>query len=145
MAVTAKALHTSGTYLYYSPSGSSFEKLIDVKNIPALGSAPARIEVTDLSAKEYKQYIEGLKDLEEFTITANYTKTGYEKILALKDMYKFQVRIGENGENGAWEMEGSIDVMKNETAVDTAHEFSLTITPQNGIEYKSTVTFAEKG
>ncbi len=135
------ALQTQKTYLYVSDSteGNNFTKLIDIKDFPDLGGEPAKIEVTTLSAERYKQYIAGLQDVENFSLKANYTKANWEKIEAIKDVRKFQLRIGENGEHGIFELKGPVMCYKNGASPDGVHEMTVVITPENGAVYKSSV------
>ncbi len=135
------ALHTQKTYLFVSDStdGSTFTKLIDIKDFPDLGGEPAKIEVTTMSAEKTKQYIPGLQDVENFSIKANFTPDNWEKIEAIKDVRKFQLRLGENGENGVFEGKGPVMCYKNGASPDGVHEMTVVITPENGFVYKTSV------
>lgn len=143
MAVASQGLHTSKTYLYTGTSLGSMTKSIPIKNVPALGSAPAQIEITDLSAEKYKSYIEGLQDIPQLEFLANYTPENYDTIEKMSDgsVRYWQVRIGEDNK-GIWTFKGAVSPWKTETAVDSAHEFSFAITLQGGIKFTKTATEA---
>ena len=79
------ALSSIGVQVYYTvtaadtvPGGlnvSSLTEVPEVKSIPSLSPAPDTLETTPLSNKEYKTYINGLKDLGgALEFTANLTQ-----------------------------------------------------------------------
>ena len=82
-------------------AAGTYEKLVDVKDFPDLGSAPDTIEVTTLSDK-MKRYIQGLQDTGSFEFTYNYTKTDFTKVKALDDNEKhfFELDFGNDGAGG---------------------------------------------
>lgn len=63
------AQSTAGIKLYYGTStdGStvpaSWTEIPDITGVPSMGAPPAKLDSTDLSATEYKTYINGLIDL----------------------------------------------------------------------------------
>lgn len=132
------AIHTAKTLLKYGASAGTMNGQITVKDIPDLGGAPSTIEVTDLEAWPYKQYIDGLQDLEQLEFLCNYTKENYKKVLDLskEGLKYFEIWIGETGEHGKFAFKGNIKPWKAAIPVDAAHEFKFTITPQDGIEFK---------
>lgn len=128
----ATALHSSGTYLYHSADGgSSYTKLIPIKSVPQLGSEPALLETTTLDEKEFKTYIKGLQDMSSLSFTANYNVEDWKKIIKLTGSQKFEVRHGEDGSNGKWQIEGEITVYKNELSVDSVQEMTVVIVPHS--------------
>ncbi len=126
----ANAIHSSKTFLYYkNTTNSTFEVLVPIKTVPQLGGEPAMIETTDLSATKYKTYIAGLQDMSSLSFTANYTKESWNKIIALTGAVEFEIRHGDNGENGVWKVTGEVTVYKNELAVDSVQEMTIVIVP----------------
>lgn len=126
----ATALHSSGTYLYHSTDGgTNYTKLIPIKTVPQLGSEPALLETTTLDEKEFKTYIKGLQDMSSLSFTANYNLTDWKKIIALTGIQKFEVRHGDDGANGKWQIEGEITAYKNELSVDAVQEMTVVIVP----------------
>lgn len=76
------ALSSIGVRVFYTvasdttpPSTGTFTEVPEVKSIPSLSPAPDTLETTPLSNKEYKTYINGLKDLGgALEFTANLTQ-----------------------------------------------------------------------
>ena len=63
-------LSTAGIHLKYAVEEtagtrptSDYTDLLGVKSTPSLNPAPETLETTDLNQKEYKTYVDGLKDL----------------------------------------------------------------------------------
>lgn len=135
------ALHTAKTYLYFGTSEGALSDNIPIKDVPDLGGEPATVETTTLSDYPYKTYIAGLQDLSNIVFTINYTKEDYKKLDDLAKagttMY-FQIRIGENGVNGAFPFKGKITVWKSAIEVDGVQEFKLCVTPEQGVSFKET-------
>lgn len=79
-------MNTSLTFLMYKASGSTYEKLVDIKDYPDFLAAPEMLESTTLSdiAKTYEP---GLIDTpsDGFPFTVPYSSADYDKIVALKD------------------------------------------------------------
>ena len=82
-------------------ASGTYTKLVDIKDFPALGSAPDTIEVTTLSDK-MKRYVQGLQDTGSFEFTYNYTKDDFTKVKALDDNAKhfFELDFGNDGAGG---------------------------------------------
>jgi hypothetical protein len=77
--------------------GSTYTKLIDIKDFPDLGGAPEMLETTTLS-DSMQTYIEGIQSLDALEFTANYTKEDYAKLNALKGKNEgYAVYFGEEG------------------------------------------------
>lgn len=67
---------------------TGYKALIGMKSIPELNPSPETIDVTTLDATEYKEYIEGLKDLGgALGFTANFTQVFYDQWKALMTAY----------------------------------------------------------
>lgn len=64
-------------------SETSYAKLCDIKDYPDLTGEPDSIEATSLS-DQAKTYIEGLAGTDKLSFTANYTKTDFDTVTALK-------------------------------------------------------------
>lgn len=54
---------------------SGYQQIKGIKSTPDMNPEPTLIDVTDLSATEYREYTEGLKDLSVASFTANDTDT----------------------------------------------------------------------
>lgn len=67
---------------------TGFTALVGIKSIPELNPSPETIDVTTLDATEYKEYIEGLKDLGgALGFTANLTQAFYDQWKTLVAAY----------------------------------------------------------
>lgn len=76
--------HTSyKTFLMHKTTGNTFEKLIDIKEFPDLGSAPDVVDTTTLSHKQ-KVGLPDILDPGALEFTANYDKSDYTKCKALE-------------------------------------------------------------
>ena len=81
-------------------SGSTYAKLVDIKDFPDLGGAPEMLETTTLSDK-MQTYIPGIQSLDALEFTANYTKTDFDKLKALEGQTKkFAVWMGATESGG---------------------------------------------
>lgn len=118
--------HKSGT-------GSTYTKLVDIKDFPDLGGSPELLETTTLS-DAMQTYIEGIQGSDALEFTANYTKADYEKIVALKGAEQtFALYFGEGGEDGAWYWKGTISVRVNGAGVNEVVGMTLSIAPSTAI------------
>jgi len=86
---------------------STYEKLIDIKDFPDLGGAPEMLETTTLS-DAMQTFIEGIQSNDALEFTANYTKSDFETLAALKGQEKeFSVWFGGTEANGVATPTGS--------------------------------------
>ena len=86
---------------------STYEKLIDIKDFPDLGGAPEMLETTTLS-DAMQTFIEGIQSNDALEFTANYTKSDFETLAALKGQEKeFAVWFGGTETNGVATPTGS--------------------------------------
>lgn len=130
------AVSTANTILKYKNGDSlDFEKLVDIKEYPDMGSEPEKIDTTDLSATRFKTSILGLQDAPDLTFTANYTKEGYEKITAIKGECEFRLELGEDGVDGIFEWTGEIDVYLTGGSVDEVREMTIITNASDEIRF----------
>lgn len=131
MPAHTNPMNTSGTYLLYSSTETgTFEKLVDVKSVPKLGSAPSKLEITDLTMTR-KGYIQGLQDSDDMEFTCNYTKANYDKCAKLdgSTLQYFKVMFGdEEGTDGITCIKGYPYCFKNGAEADAVREFTFGIT-----------------
>ena len=136
----------SSTYksflMYKATSSSSYSKLIDIKDYPALGGAPEMLETTTLSDK-MQTYILGIQSLDALEFTSNYTKEDYSKIKALEGKETdFAVWFGgtENGNvvtptgsDGKFSFKGQISAFPVGAGVNEVVDMSISIAPSTPI------------
>ncbi len=122
--------------------GSTYEKLVDIKDFPDLGGAPEMLETTTLSSG-MQTFIPGIQSLEALEFTANYDKTDYATLSALKDKdTKFAVWFGgteqggevtPDGSEGKFEFSGKLSVFVAGGGVNEVVDMTITIAPSTAI------------
>lgn len=123
-------------------SGSTYAKLVDIKDFPDLGGAPEMLETTTLSDK-MQTYIPGIQSIDALEFTANYTKTDFDKLKALEGQNKkFAVWMGAtesggtltpSGSDGKFEFEGQLSVFPVGGGVNEVVDMTITIAPSTPI------------
>ena len=129
-----------------SGTGSTYEKLVDIKSFPDLGGAPEMLETTTLSDK-MQTYIPGVQSLDALEFSANYTKEDFAKLKALEgEENSFAVWFGgteaagtvtPNGSDGKFEFKGQLSVFPVGGGVNEVVDMTITIAPS------TVITFAE--
>ena len=136
------AISTYKVFLMKSENGSTYEKLIDIKDFPDLGGSPEMLETTTLS-DSMQTYIPGIQSLDALEFTANYTKSDFESLKALegKELY-FAVWFGgtveggvatPTGSDGKFEFKGSLSVFPVGGGVNEVIGMTVTIAPSTPI------------
>ena len=122
------AISTYGIQLMHK-STSSWAKLVDIKDFPDIGGAPELLETTTLS-DGMQTYIEGIKSADALEFTANYTKTDYDKIVALEGKENnFAIYFGADGADGKWYFKGYASVRVNGGGVNEVVGMTISIAP----------------
>lgn len=136
------AISTYKVFLMKKGEGSTYTKLIDIKDFPDLGGAPELLETTTLS-DSMQTYIPGIQSTEALEFTANYTKTDYETLAALADTEtEYAVWFGAttsgdtltpDGSNGKFSFKGTLSVHVSGGGVNEVVEMVITIAPSSVI------------
>ena len=127
------AISTYGIFLMHKGTGTTYTKLIDIKDFPDLGGAPEMLETTTLS-DAMQTYIEGIQASDALEFTANYTKEDYTKCTALKGKKEsYAVYFGEEGENGKFEFDGYLSARVNGGGVNEVVGMTISIAPATPI------------
>ena len=135
---------TIGTYLGISTDGTSYKKLIPIKDFPDLGGAPDQVEITDLD-DDVQKFLLGVQSMSALEFTANYVPAEYDKLSAMADgtIRKFCVAFGETGEYGIFAWEGQLAVWVVGGGVNAAREMRISISASSKvIKQGSTATFS---
>ena len=137
------ATNTYQTYLMTSSDGSTYTKLLDIKDFPDLMQAPNQLEITTLS-DDMKCYIPGLQDTgNALEFTANYTAADFATIngLAGTETY-FAVWIGASGtplapdgSNGKFSFKGYAYATKKGAGTDEVQDMVVGIIPSTPITF----------
>lgn len=139
------AISTIGTFLMYKATGaSSFSKLVDIKNQPALGGSPEQLETTTLS-DFMRTYIPGLEGNDAKEYTCNFDKTVYTTLKALEGQEldlavwfggtKANGIITPTGADGQFSYKGFVNVYVNESDLNAVHEMTVTTTASSAITF----------
>ena len=137
------AISTFKVYLM-KKSGTTYTKLIDIKDFPDLGGAPEMLETTTLS-DSMQTYIPGIQSLDALEFTCNYTKADYNTLHGLKgSTYTYAVWFGAtesggtytpDGSDGKFEFDGMLDVFAVGGGVNEVVNMTVTIAPSTVITF----------
>lgn len=143
MSNAINAITSYKSFLMYK-YGGNWTKLVDVKEIPDLGSAPEMLDATTQSDGQ-RVFKPGIQENEALTFTANYTLAEFNMLKALEGTNtQFAVWYGgtedamtgdvtPTGENGKFEFWGDLRVTKSGSGVNAIHDMSITIAPSSAI------------
>ena len=146
--VTNQATATMHTYLLYKGSeGGSWEKLVDIKDYPAMGGSPEQIETTTLS-NEKSTFVTGVQSMPTFEFLANYTVADFNKLNGLQaggNSYAFALAFGKPsgtsyGSLGAFTWKGQLSVWVEGGSVNAAREMRISISVTEEVEYNATLS-----
>ena len=133
---------TNTTYLVRkAASAQAFTKLCDIFSYPDMKGQPETIEVTTLSRKKRKAYINGLQDGgEAMEFGVYYEKATYEALYAIEqadaaitdpaDLATYQLWFGEEGVNGKFEWQGKLTTGIPGGEPNAAREMRIYITDE---------------
>lgn len=128
------ALSTQVTTLNYkSIVGGVYAKLVDITSYPDLGSAPSKLDTTDLSATKFKTSILGLQEVPDLTFEANYDKTAYNTINGLSGEQFFQLVFGTT--DGTFTWKGQVAVYANGGGVDEVRKMTIVLSASTPITF----------
>lgn len=127
-------------------SGSTYEKLVDIKDFPDLGGAPEMLETTTLSDGA-QTYIPGIQSQEALEFTANYTKTEFDTLKALEEQdLDLAVWFGgtvsggtvtPTGSDGKFEFKGRLSVFVTGGGVNEVVDMTISVAPSTVITVAS--------
>ena len=136
MALSTNITSTVGTYLMKGTAGTpiTYAKLCDIKDYPDLIGAPEALETTTLS-NTARTYIEGLKNNEQLTFTANYTESDFNTLNSLSGEQLLAIDFGTDGAEGRFTFSGYVSVSIVGHGVNEVREMSIVITPTTEITF----------
>ena len=127
------ARSTYGIFLMHKGEGSTYSKLIDIKDFPDLGGAPEMLETTTLS-DAMQTYIEGIQSADALEFTCNYSKEDFATLNALKGKEEdYAVYFGEEGTDGKFEFKGYLSARVNGGGVNEVVGMTISIAPSTEI------------
>lgn len=114
-------------------AGGTFAKLIDIISYPDLGSAPSKLDTTDMSQTVQKTAILGLQDAPDLTFECNYTDDAYNTIMLMTGTYFFQLVFGSN--DGKFDWQGQVKVFAKGAGVDEVRKMTVIISPATPLTF----------
>lgn len=144
------AISTYNTFLMVKGSGTTYTKLVDIKEFPDLGGDPETLETTTMT-DAMQTFIMGLQGNEALDFTANYTPADYSAVAAVSGLQKdFAVWFGsddninktdavadDGGDMGKFKFSGQLSVRVNGASVNEVVEMTISIIPNSTIEYEA--------
>lgn len=140
------ARSTYKTFLMKKSNGSTYEKVIDIKDYPDLGGAPEMLETTTLSDK-MQTNIPGIQQLDSLEFTANYTSEDYTTVKALEGVEAdYAVWFGgtesggeltPTGSEGKFSFKGTPSVYVTGGGVNEVSEMKISFAASTPIEFAS--------
>lgn len=137
------AINTISSFLMKSSDGSTYAKLIDIKDYPDVIPAPENLDATTLT-DHMRVYIPGIKDNGgNIEFTCNYTASDFSTIKALEgtEAY-FSIWFGEggtpivpDGHNGKFSFKGYPYITKKGGGVNEVSEMTVGIIPTTEITF----------
>lgn len=139
------AISTYQAYLMHGTGSSSitWEKLVDIKELPDIGQAPEMLETTTLS-DSIQTFIAGIQGSEGLEFPANYDKTSFTALKELehkREHYAVWFGAGEDnktpdGHNGKFSFEGELSVRVTAGGVNQVLGMGITIAPSTEITFE---------
>lgn len=131
--------------MYKASVSADYTKLVDIKNVPAIGADRNTIDITTLS-DDMEKSIPGIKRMGNgLQFTCNYDSTTYQTIDGMAETeYDFAIwkggtgsgsQVEPTGSDGKWSFKGVITVGTSDGDVDSAFDMVITIFPSTPIDF----------
>lgn len=127
------AVSTQVTTLSSGTDGVAWTKLVDITNYPDLGSAPSKLDTTDLSAVKFKTSILGLQEVPDLTFEANYDKSAFIAISAMTTTRHFKLAFGSA--DGSFTWQGQVAIYANGAGVDEVRKMTIVLSASTPITF----------
>lgn len=114
-------------------AGGTFAKLCDIISYPDMGSAPSKLDSTDLSATQYKTQIFGLQETPDLTFDANYDETILNTINGLTGTKFLMLSFGTA--DGKFDWTGEIRAYANGGGVDEVRKMTIVVSAVTPITF----------
>lgn len=113
----------------------ALSKLLDIVSYPDMGTAPNKLDTTDLSATVMKTNILGLQEASDLTFECNYDEAKFNTIVALTGTYHFELYLGASGVDGKFAWDGQIRVYLNGGGVDEVRKMTVVCSASTAITF----------
>lgn len=136
------AINTYGSYLMTSSDGTTYTKLLDIKDYPDMIEPPENLDATTLS-DPMRVYIPGIKDTGgALEFTANYSAADFAAVQTLEgtETY-FAVWFGEDGNgtpdghSGKFSFKGYPYAAKKGGGVNEVSDMTVGVIPSTDIAF----------
>ena len=135
------------TFLMQKGTGSTYSKLVDIKDYPDLGGTPELLPTTTLS-DSMETNIAGIQSLDALQFTCNYDLQTYTTLKALEGQTKsYAVWMGgtesngvvtPTGSEGKFKFDGQLSVYVTGKGVNEVREMVISIAASTVISLDST-------
>ena len=143
ITTTSTASSTVHTYLFMKLS-NSYSKLVDIKDYPAMGGSPEKIETTTLS-QEVSTFVNGVQALDSFVFLANYDPENYKMLSGdgvKNSVLTYVLAFGKSGDTygtlGSFEWDGQLSVWVEGGGVNAVREMRISISATSEVEFSDT-------
>lgn len=140
------ATSTYKTFLMHGTGTTSitYSKVVDITEFPDIGGDPEMLETTTLSDR-MQTFVLGVQSNEGMTFNANYDKTAYQALVALRGQKeKYAIWFGgtedsstgvvtPTGSEGQFAFEGELSVHVTGGGVNEVRGMAITIAPSTVI------------
>ena len=117
-------------------SGVALATLCPITSYPDLGSAPSKLDTTDMSQTTYKTSILGLQDAPDLTFEANYDEAVFNTINGLTGRYGFE--LGFNAVDGKFNWQGQVRVFAKGGGVDEVRKMTVVLSAETPLVFALT-------
>ena len=126
------AISTFGITLMHKGEGSTYTKLIDIKDFPDLIGDPNMLETTTLSDAQVTN-IPGIKSSDMLTFTCNYTKADFTAVNEKANTALYYSLEFSDGSKFTWQGQHTCGVPGK--GVDEVIEFTINIAASTAVEF----------
>ena len=98
--MSGEQLGFEGTLEQSIDSGTTWDNIANVTNIPIPAAEPEYVEITSLDSNGFREYVKGLQDIGEISIRQNYSRAGFQQQQAAEALdtailYRFTMANGD--------------------------------------------------
>ena len=130
------AISTAVTTFEYSADNVSWTG-VPITSYPDMGSAPSKLDTTDLSATVIKTNILGLQEVPDLTFEANYDETIYNTLKGLPITTNYYLRLKFGTADGVFTWRGNISAYANGGGVDEVRKMTIVTSASTAVTFAS--------
>ena len=119
-------------------SGVALASLCAIVSYPDLGSAPSKLDTTDLTQPNYKTSILGLQEAPDLTFEANYDEVEYNKINSLSSTTNYGLQLDFGTADGKFNWQGQVRVFAKGGGIDEVRKMTVVCSAYTPIVFSLT-------